>query len=232
MIDLVVLLAFVPAVAAIVVSPGPDSIYTLTQSLSGGRATGLAASLGTATGVLVHTAAAVLGLSAILRTTASAYLLVKYVGAAYLVYLGVQLLRSDEQFDLGTRDSVRRQDTISTSIDPDSPELCRDDVGKSRPGVYRKAVVINVSNPQVAVFVLAFFPQFVPPSTTAPLQLSLLGVVYAGLSLLYLAGVALFASRVRHFLLDSARTQRLVRYASGSVLIGFGAKLALEGRPA
>ena len=248
MIDLVVLLAFVPAVAAIVVSPGPDSIYTLTQSLSGGRATGLAASLGTATGVLVHTAAAVLGLSAILRTTASAYLLVKYVGAAYLVYLGVQLLRSDEQFDLGTdggaaeqsvagshtpgRDSVGRQDTISTSVDPDSPELCRDDSGKSRPGVYRKAVVINVSNPQVAVFVLAFFPQFVPPSTTAPLQLSLLGVVYAGLSLLYLAGVALFASRVRQFLLDSARTQRLVRYASGSVLIGFGAKLALEGRPA
>ncbi|PSQ36036.1 LysE family translocator [Halobacteriales archaeon SW_10_66_29] len=210
MIDLVVLLAFVPAVAAIVVSPGPDSIYTLTQSLSGGRATGLAASLGTATGVLVHTAAAVLGLSAILRTTASAYLLVKYLGAAYLVYLGVQLLRSEEQFDLGTDAGTAEQ---------------------SLAGSYRKAVAINVSNPQVAVFVLAFFPQFVPPSANAPLQLSLLGVVYAGLSLLYLAGVALFASRARQFLLDSARTQRLVRYASGSVLIGFGAKLALEGRP-
>lgn len=211
MLDVVVLLAFVPAVLAIVVSPGPDSIYTLTRSLGGGRRAGIAAGFGTATGVLVHTAAAVLGLSALLRTTAEAYLLVKYVGAAYLVYLGVQLFRADEQFEVG-EDLGRDETSLVES--------------------YRQAVVINVSNPQVAVFVLAFFPQFVPPSANATLQLSLLGLVYAGLSLGYLAVVALFASRVRHLLVDSRLARRVVRYASGSVLVGFGVKLALDERPA
>lgn len=210
MIDLVVLLTFVPAVVAVILSPGPDSIYTLTQSLAGGRGAGIAASLGTATGVLVHTTAAVLGLSAILRTTATAYTVVKYVGAAYLVYLGIQLLRDDETFEVA-----------------DDPGASNQSLADS----YREAVVINVSNPQVAVFVLALFPQFVPPGANATLQLSVLGVVYAGLSLLYLAGVALFASRVRHHLLDSTLTRRAVQFASGSVLIGFGLKLALEERP-
>ena len=210
MIDLAVVAAFVPAVAAIVVSPGPDSVYTVTQSLSSGRAAGVAAAVGTATGVLVHAAGAVLGLSALLRTTAEAYVLMKYVGAAYLVYLGVQLLRDDETFDI--------EEPIGAG-------------DRSLVDSYRRAVTINVTNPQVAVFVLAFFPQFVPATADATLQLSVLGVVYAGVSLLYLAGVALFADRVRHLLLDSATAQRAVRYASGSVLIGFGLKLALdEGR--
>lgn len=209
-IDLPVVVAFVPAVTAVVVSPGPDSVYTITQSLGSGRAAGVAAAVGTATGVLVHAAAAVLGLSALLRTTAEAYVLVKYVGAAYLVYLGVQILRDDETFEI--------DESAGTS-------------DRSLVGSYRTAVTVNVTNPQVAVFVLAFFPQFVPATADAALQLSVLGVVYAGLSLLYLAGVALFADRVRHLLLDSTTGRRAVRYASGSVLIGFGLRLALdEGR--
>ena len=210
MIDLVVLLAFVPAVLAVILSPGPDSIYTLTQSLTGGRRAGMAAGLGTATGVLVHTTAAVLGLSALLRTTAGAYTVVKYVGAAYLVYLGLQLLRNDGTFEVGEDHGATDQ---------------------SLAGSYRKAVLINVSNPQVAVFVLAFFPQFVPPSANATLQLSILGVVYATLSLLYLAGIALFASRVRHHLLGSTLACRIVQFASGNVLIGFGLKLTLDEQP-
>jgi threonine/homoserine/homoserine lactone efflux protein len=206
-IDLPVLVAFVPAVAAVVVSPGPDSVYTVTQSLGSGRAAGVAAAVGTATGVLVHAAAAVLGLSALLRTTAEAYVLMKYVGAAYLVYLGVRLLRDDGTFEI--------EESVGAG-------------GRSPVESYRKAVVINVTNPQVAVFVLAFFPQFVPATADAAVQLSVLGVVYAGVSLLYLAVVALFADRVRHVLLDSTTAQRAVRYASGSVLIGFGLKLAFE----
>jgi threonine/homoserine/homoserine lactone efflux protein len=206
-IDLPVVVAFVPAVMAVVVSPGPDSIYTVTRSLSEGRAAGVAAAVGTATGVLVHAGAAVLGLSALLRTTAEAYVLMKYVGAAYLVYLGVRLLRDDGTFEI--------EESVGAG-------------GRSPVESYRKAVVINVTNPQVAVFVLAFFPQFVPATADAAVQLSVLGVVYAGVSLLYLAVVALFADRVRHVLLDSTTAQRAVRYASGSVLIGFGLKLAFE----
>lgn len=210
MFDFVVLFAFVPAAVAVVISPGPDSIYAVTESLKSGRTAGIAAGTGTATGVLVHTTAAVFGLSALLRTTSEAYILVKYVGAAYLVYLGIQLLRDDEKFEFH---EIGEQNHSLTES-------------------YKRGVVINVSNPQVALFVLAFFPQFVPPTTNAPLQLSLLGLVYAGISLLYLAVVALFASQVRHLLLDSTITRRVVRYASGSVLAGLGVKLALEENPA
>jgi threonine/homoserine/homoserine lactone efflux protein len=203
------LLAFVPAALAVVLAPGPDTMYALTRSFSGGRWAGVVAALGTATGVLVHTTAAVLGLSALLQTSATAYTAVKYLGAAYLVYLGVRTLRSDAEFDLRASDASDRS------------------LGRS----YRQAVAINVSNPKVAVFVLAFFPQFLPASAADPLSMSILGVVYATLSLAYLCGVAVFAGRIRGLLLDSERVTTLLRYASGSVLLGFGVKLAVEKRP-
>jgi threonine/homoserine/homoserine lactone efflux protein len=206
--DLTTLAAFVPAALAVVLAPGPDTMYVVTRSLGDGRAAGVVAGCGTATGVLLHTAAAVAGLAALLRASASAYTVVKYVGAAYLCYLGVRLLLSDESFDVGTAERTR---SLAES--------------------YRRAVVINVTNPKVAVFVLAFFPQFVPAAADAPVQMSILGVVYAGLSLLYLAGVALFAGRVRTRLLDSTRAGRAIKYLSGSVLIGFGVRLVLDERP-
>ena len=207
LIDPLVALTFVPAVTAVVISPGPDSVYALTQSLNRDRTAGIAAATGTATGILIHSAAAILGLSALLRTTAEAYALLKYAGAAYLIYLGIRLLRDDEGFS--TQGHVG-------------------DEGHSFIVSYRKAVTINVTNPQVAVFVFAFFPQFVPSTTNAALQLSFLGLVYAGLSFLYLVGVALLADRIRPFLFDSTATRRAVRYASGSVLVGFGLKLIFD----
>lgn len=175
-IDFATLLAFAPAVIMVIMAPGPDTIYTLTQSLSSGRSGGIIAGLGMATGVLIHTTAAVLGLAAILRTSAEAYLIVKYVGAAYLVYLGIQMFRNDEQFEI--QDDLIEQD-------------------RSLINSYKKAVIINVSNPKVAIFVLAFFPQFIPPTANATLQMSILGLLYAGLSLLYLSGVALLAGWAR-----------------------------------
>lgn len=199
------LAAFVPAVLAVVVAPGPDTVYAVTRSLGDGRAAGVAAGLGTATGVLVHTGAAVLGLSALLRASETAYALVTYVGAAYLVFLGVRTFRREDEFDLSPADGA----------------------GRPLAGAYREAVVVNVSNPKVALFVLVVFPQFVPADATA--AMSLLGVVYAALSFAYLGGVALFAGRVRGPLLESVRNRRLLRYASGAVLVGFGAALALDG---
>lgn len=209
-IDFTTLLAFAPAVIIVIMSPGPDTIYTLTQSLSSGRSGGIIAGLGTATGVLVHTTAAVLGLSAILRTSGEAYLIVKYAGAAYLIYLGVRMVRNDEEFDI--QDDLVTQD-------------------RSLIAPYKKAVVINVSNPKVAIFVLAFFPQFTSPTANATLQMVILGLLYAGLSFLYLSGVALLAGRVRHLLLESTHTRQIVQYASGSVLVAFGLQLVLEGPP-
>lgn len=210
MVDLGVVAAFVPAAVLVVISPGPDTVYNLTQSLSRGPTAGVFAALGTATGIVVHTVAAILGLAALLRASATAYQFVKYVGAVYLVYLGVQTIRSDETFDI--------EGPIGTD-------------GRAHVDSYREAAVVNISNPKVAVFVLAFFPQFVPPAADSTVLMSVLGAVYAGLSATYFIGVALCAAHVRSYLIESALARRAVRYGSGSVLVGFGLRLVLESRP-
>lgn len=199
------LVVFVPAALAVVLTPGPDTIYTLTRSLEYGRQAGLAAALGTATGVVLHTAGAVLGLSALLRTSPLAYTGIKYAGAAYLVYLGMQTLRSDKTLEMNQADHPPRR-------------------------TYRGAVTINLTNPKVAVFVLAFLPQFVSPTASAPAQLSLLGVIYATLSLLYLGVVAWFATHAQEFFDESGRASQVVRMLSGTALVGFGLAL-LGSRP-
>lgn len=204
------LVTFVSAAMVIVLVPGPDTIYTLTATLRSGRVAGFAAACGTGTGILVHTAAAVLGLAAILQTSALAYTVVKYLGVAYLIYLGIQTLRSGEEFE------------IRDDLADETSSLRRS---------YKKAVPINITNPKVAVFVLAFFPQFVPASANATLQMSILGVIFATLGVLYLWVVVAFASRVRHVIIDSTTVTRFMQYASGSVLIGFGLLLATEKQP-
>ncbi|EMA68595.1 LysE family translocator [Halorubrum distributum] len=208
--DHATLVTFISAAIVVIISPGPDTIYTLTESLRRGRYAGAAAACGTATGILVHTTAAVLGFAAILRTSALTYTVVKYLGAAYLVYLGVQTFRHDEEFEI--------RNTISET----NTSLRRS---------YGQAVTINVSNPKVAVFVLAFFPQFISRTASVSLQMSILGLTYAALSVLYLLAVVAFASRVRHIIVDSEMVSRFIQYASGSVLIGFGLKLLTEKQP-
>ncbi|MYL17316.1 LysE family translocator [Halorubrum distributum] len=208
--DHATLVTFISAAIVVIISPGPDTIYTLTESLRRGRYAGAAAACGTATGILVHTTAAVLGLAAVLRTSALTYTVVKYLGAAYLVYLGVQTFRHDEEFEI--------RNTISET----NTSLRRS---------YGQAVTINVSNPKVAVFVLAFFPQFISRTASVSLQMSILGLTYAALSVLYLLAVVAFASRVRHIIVDSEMVSRFIQYASGSVLIGFGLKLLTEKQP-
>jgi len=210
MIEISLLLTFIPAAILIVITPGPDTVYNLTESLRAGSTAGMFAALGTATGILIHTAAAVFGLATLLRTSATAYQLIKYIGAVYLVYLGIQTLRNDEEFDI-------------------EPTLGGGD--RSYVKSYNEAAAINISNPKVAMFVLAFFPQFIPSSANATVLMSVLGVVYAVVSILYFVGLALLADRVRSLLVDSKYTQRAIQYGSGSVLLGFGLKLALEKRP-
>ena len=202
-----VVLAFIPVAIALIVSPGPDSLYTLTRSISDGRTAGVTAALGSSTGSIVHTTAAVLGLSAILQTSALAFTVVKFVGAAYLVYLGVQTFRSSEEFEIAPD---------STSYTPSES--------------FRSALMINVLNPKVAVFFLAFLPQFVQPGSSAALQIFTLGVLFASLGFLYQAVLAVFSARARRVVTERELVRTVLRVASGSVLIGFGVRLALERR--
>lgn len=200
-------LAFIPIAIALILSPGPDSIYTLTRSVSDGRTSGIGAALGSSAGSIVHTTAAVLGLSALLRTSAVTFTVVKLIGAAYLVYLGVQTFRNADEFEV-TPESTSRSFSQS----------------------FRQALMINVLNPKVAIFFLAFLPQFVTPGGGVSLQIFTLGVLFASLGFVYQALLAVFSARAGKVLTERNLVKTLLRVASGSVLVGFGVKLAIERR--
>ncbi len=203
-LDFSTLVLFVSASLAIILAPGPASIYVLTKSVNGGHRAGFLATLGTCTGLLVHTSAAVLGLSAILRASAVAYTTVKYVGAAYLIYLGVQTLRNKETFDLNR-----------TGTETNTPES------------YRQGVIINTLNPKVAVFFLAFLPQFVDAGPGTTVQMLVLGVFYTILAFLYQSTLVLVSSRIREILSERSSIRDRIRQVAGTVLVSFGIELAL-----
>lgn len=214
-IDLQTYLLFVTAAMALILTPGPDTIFVLTQGVSGGKRDGLASALGVSTGILVHTTAATLGLAALLRASALAYAAVKYAGAAYLLYLGARTLWRGNELDLsgaGTNDTA-------------CPDLR---------GGYLRGVTVNVLNPKVALFFLAFLPQFVGSGAsgtgTPTAEMLALGGTYAVLTALYLGTVGLLSGGVRTAFNNRPRLADGLRWVSGSVLVGLGAALALESR--
>jgi len=202
------LAAFVAAVAVLVIVPGPNTVLILAQSLGGGRAAGLATVLGVETGTVVHTCAAALGLSAVLRTSATAFETLKYVGAAYLMYLGLRALL------------VRGQAPPASAPAP----LLR----PSR--AYWRAVVTNVLNPKVALFFLALLPQFVHAERGhVALQFAVLGAIVSAMGLVIGSVLALAAATVSEWL----RTESVARWQeriTGVALLALGVRLALESR--
>ena len=215
-IDLHAYLLFVGAAVALILTPGPDTVFVLTQGVSTGKRGGLASALGVSTGILVHTTAAAFGLAALLRASALAYAAVKYVGAAYLLYLGAKTLRRGNELD-GLSEA--------TPTGSASPDLR---------GGYLRGVAVNVLNPKVALFFLAFLPQFVgtnggsAAAATPTVEMLALGGTYAVLTACYLGTVGLLSGGVRTAFRARPRLADGLRWVSGSVLAGLGAALALE----
>ncbi len=201
---------FAAASLALLVVPGPSVLYIVTRSVAQGRRAGVVSMLGVQVGGLVHVAAAALGVSAILSSSAAAFTVVKVAGAAYLVWLGIQRLLRAGDTDLGMLPPV------------------------SRARLFRQGVVVNVLNPKTAMFFLAFLPQFVDPdSGAAALQVLLLGGLFLVLATLsdgaYAIGAGLVADRLR----GSAAARRRLDQAGGAVLVALGGVAALTGeRPA
>ncbi|QCJ47348.1 LysE family translocator [Haloprofundus sp. MHR1] len=223
-VEVETLAAFVPASLALILAPGPDTIYVLSQSVGARRRVGVAAAAGVSVGVLVHTAAAAVGLSVLLRESTLAFRLVKYLGAAYLVYLGVRTLRGID---------AERSEPPSHDVDAGPVESVsgvdgtrRDALSTRAQSGFLRGVAVNVSNPKVALFFLAFLPQFVGGSGTTA-QLATLGSVYATLTLAYLGGVALFATRVGALVGDGGGG-RAFRWLSGGALLALGGSLFVE----
>jgi threonine/homoserine/homoserine lactone efflux protein len=201
------LAGFVAAVAVLVVVPGPNTMLILAHSLGRGRSAGLATVLGIETGTLVHTGAAALGLSAILSTSAVAFDLVKYAGAAYLLFLGFRALRGDGHA---------------------LPSAAPGTLGVS--DAYWRAVLTSVLNPKSALFFLALLPQFVHPERGhTVLQFFALGLIVSAVGLCFGSALAATAGTVRGWLGQNA-VARWQRRVTGSVLLGLGMRLALAQR--
>jgi threonine/homoserine/homoserine lactone efflux protein len=209
-VDRGLLAAFSLAALAILAVPGPAVVYIVTRSIHQGRAAGLASVLGIHVGTLVHLTAATVGLSAILVSSATAFAVVKLLGALYLVVIGIRTL-------LGRGDSE--------AIDPQlAPRRHRRD--------FAEGVVVNVLNPKTALFFLAFLPQFVDPGRGEEWQqILVLGLTFIALGLVTDSIWALAAGSAGESLRHSRRWAQAQRYVSGSVFVVLGAVTALTGRP-
>jgi threonine/homoserine/homoserine lactone efflux protein len=197
------------AAITLLVIPGPSVLYIVTRSVDQGRAAGLASVGGIHVGTLVHVAAAALGLSALLVSSATAYDAVRWLGAAYLVWLGVRRLLARDD-DLAAAGSGNRR------------------TGLGR--IFAQGVVVNVLNPKTALFFFAFLPQFVDTSRgSVPFQVVVLGAAFVLLGLLSDGAYALLASTGAGWLRRRPTVARASRLVSGGVLISLGVTTALAG---
>src|SRR5215210_7896348 len=202
---------FVVAALVLLVVPGPSVLYIVARSIEGGRTAGLVPVLGVQTGAMGHIAFAAVGLSAILASSAVAFSVVKWLGAAYLVWLGLRrIFGQDEEAD-------------DVAVEP--ARLSR---------IYSQGVIVNVLNPKTALFFLAFLPQFVDPARGAAwVQILLLGATFVTLALCSDGLYAVLSGTAGGWLrrkMKGAAFRRRQRYVSGGVLIALGAVAAASGK--
>ena len=192
---------------ALIMTPGPDMLYVIARSIGQGKRAGIVSALGVCFGILVHTASAAIGLSALLMTSALAYKIVKYTGAAYLIYLGIRTIISREQ-----------ENNFNT------PQ-----VGISLAKTFSQGVLSNVLNPKVALFFLAFLPQFVDASKgEIGLQIVTLGLIFVLMGFCWLLLVALLTSHLGNRLQNNSRWRLFQQWFTGSILLFLGARLAFS----
>ncbi len=206
--DLHILGLFVAASVVLLITPGPAVLYIVARSVAQGRSAGLVSVAGIHLATMVHVAAAALGLSALLMSSALAFAIVKYLGAAYLVWIGVRTLLAGD----------------STA---DAPAAPPERLGR----VFRDGFVVNLFNPKTALFFLAFLPQFVDPARGAlHWQIMLLGAIFIALGVISDGTFAFAAGAAGSWLKRSRRYQRAQRWFSGSCFIGLGVTAALADR--
>ncbi len=198
---------FLLAALGLLFIPGPAVLFIMSRSVDRGRRVGAISSLGIGVADLIHTTAAAFGLSALLMTSALAFSIVKYLGAAYLIYLGIRtLLRRDE------------------------PPPTHRTEARTLPRMFLQGMTVELLNPKTALFFLAFLPQFVNPARgSVTLQFLLFGSLFAVLGLCSLTFYGLLAGTIATWLKRSARFQRIHRYVTGSIYIALGLTAAFAG---
>lgn len=189
-------------------TPGPDNLFVLAQAAQRGKAAGIVVTLGLSTGILFHTLAVALGAAALFSTSLVAFNVLKYVGAAYLLYLAYQSWQAS-----GTSGQQTRVSAVSLKR------------------LYGRGIVMNITNPKVSIFFLAFLPQFTDPASGPLLpQFLLLGVLFVLSTFLVFGGISFLAGWVGAFLRSSDRPERILNRSAGIVFLLLAAKLAFTER--
>jgi threonine/homoserine/homoserine lactone efflux protein len=200
------IVAFSAASIALLLIPGPAILYILNRSVADGRDVGLAAVAGLEVGDAIQVMAAAAGLSAVIATSATAFNVVKWAGAVYLIATGIRTLMHPPE-----------------PIDPDQP-------GVSIRRAFRQGVIVNALNPKTALFFLSIFPQFIHPEDGRTFTQSLvLGTVFVVLATIFNSSYSLMASSLRHLLLRGRTLPFVRRWVSGSLFIGLGVVAAAAG---
>jgi threonine/homoserine/homoserine lactone efflux protein len=203
--DLSTLPLFITASVALLILPGPAMLYTVTRSIDQGRAAGLVSALGVETGTLFHAAAAALGVSAVLVSSALAFTAIKFLGAGYLIYLGIQKI-----------------------LDTRNPAAVRVVKRQRLSHIFYQGVLVNLTNPKTALFFFAFLPQFVnPASGSAAVQMLVLGCIYVALGIINYSLWALLAGTLGSWLKGNVQHRRSPRFLAGGVYIALGVTTAL-----
>lgn len=208
MIPIATLALFFAASIALALSPGPDNIFVLTQSALHGRSAGLLVTLGLCTGLLVHTTVVSLGVAAIFQTSVFAFTALKFIGAAYLLYLAWKSFGAGAS-GLGSQVSQR----------------------PTNAALYARGIVMNVTNPKVAIFFLAFLPQFTDPARgSLTVQMLQLGALFMLATLLIFGGIAWCAGYLGEWLKRSDRAQRIINRIAGGIFLLLALRLAVSAR--
>ncbi len=197
---------FLATAIVLIITPGQDTFFILGRSLSGGRAVGIAAALGVSAGTVVHTLLAALGLSALLATSAYAFTVVKFAGAAYLIYIGVRALLS-------------RSDALPGSDAPDK--------SGGEWAAFRQGMLTNLLNPKVALFFLALMPQFIEAASTQKVAaFMVLGLSFVMLGVVWCAILAIAAAGLRGAFLQRPSLGKVLNRVAGALFIALGIRLA------
>lgn len=204
MLPLETLIAFFTTSVLLAIIPGPDNIFVLTQSIFQGKKSGLIIMLGLCTGLIFHTLAVILGVAVIFQTSIFAFTILKIIGAMYLLYLAWQIFKVGNQ----------KIDTKNNNANIDYKKL------------YYRGIIMNITNPKVSIFFLAFLPQFTNPNLgSIPLQMLLLGILFLIAALLVFSLIALYSAKLGKIINKSDKSQKILNKLVSLVFVALAIKL-------
>lgn len=197
---------FIVSSIIIIIAPGPDFIYVTTRGISDGNKAGIISALGISAGLLIHTLFAAFGLSAIIQTSRIAYSIIKYLGAGYLLFIGIKAILSKNKIDEIKNDKTYKNGNI-----------------------FKQGVLTNVFNPKAIVTFMAFLPQFVNVNISHPItQFTILGLILSTIAVIWFGFVGYFAGIFGSIIKRNRIIQNGIKYISGSIMILLGLRLAIK----